>query len=152
MGFGGFEGEYVKILYSKLQKALTCMNTRLYRVTKSVQSLSARTVGRFCVQRNKERKKMSGNFGYVRKSSPLRDLDQIHHVNKYGRRSHVCKAWWLLVKECEFGNLPFPIDFRYRSYNIGHRVILMTVVFVVSKKLYFICTKKEKNYRAEDRL
>ena len=33
MGFGGFEGEYVKILYFKLQKALTCMNTRLYRVT-----------------------------------------------------------------------------------------------------------------------
>ena len=32
-GFGGFEGEYVKILYYKLQKALTCMNTRLYRVT-----------------------------------------------------------------------------------------------------------------------
>jgi len=63
---------------------------------------------------------MSGNFGYVRKSSPLRDLDQIHHVNKYGRRSHVCKAWWLSVKECEFGNLPSPIDFRYRSYNIGH--------------------------------
>ena len=37
--FGGFEGEDVKILCSDPQKALPCVNTRLfmYRMSKSVQ-------------------------------------------------------------------------------------------------------------------
>jgi len=37
--FGGFDGEYVKILSSDPQKSLPCVNTRLlmYRVSKSVQ-------------------------------------------------------------------------------------------------------------------
>jgi len=38
-GFGGFEGEDVKILSSNPQKALPCVNTRLlvYRMSQSVQ-------------------------------------------------------------------------------------------------------------------
>jgi len=38
-GFGGFEGEDLKILCFDPQKALPCVNTRLlmYRMSKSVQ-------------------------------------------------------------------------------------------------------------------
>ena len=46
---GGVEGEDVKILSYDPQKALPCVNTRLLmsRVSKSVQSLSSRSVERF---------------------------------------------------------------------------------------------------------
>ena len=39
LGFGGFEGEDVKLLSSDPRKALPCVNTRplIYRTTKSVQ-------------------------------------------------------------------------------------------------------------------
>jgi len=48
-GFGGFEGEYEKILSSNPQKALPCVNTRMlvYRMSKLVQrfnGLSSRSV------------------------------------------------------------------------------------------------------------
>ena len=69
--FGGFDGEDVKILCSDPQKALLCVNTRLlmYRMSKSVQRLSSRSVESFCVQR-KNIKKLSGNFGYMGRSNP----------------------------------------------------------------------------------
>jgi len=46
---------------------------------------------------------MSGNFGYMEKSNPLRDIGQIQHVGRCGGRNHVCKAWQLSVKGCECG-------------------------------------------------
>ena len=51
MGFGGFEGEDVKILCSDPQKALPCVNTRLlmYRMSNRFNGLSSRFVERFCV-------------------------------------------------------------------------------------------------------
>ena len=63
--FGGFEGEYVKILCSNPQKALPCVNTRLlvYRVSKSVQRPELQVGGKILCKRKKE-KKLSGKFGY----------------------------------------------------------------------------------------
>jgi len=47
-------------------------------------------VERFCVQSKKEKKKKSsGNFGYMGKSNPWCDLDQLWPVGKYGGH-HVC--------------------------------------------------------------
>jgi len=63
-------------------------------------SLSSRSVERFCVQRNK---KMSGNFGYMGRSNPWGDLDQMSLVVRYGGRNHVCNIWWLSVKGCGCG-------------------------------------------------
>ena len=60
----------------------------------------------FCVRRNK---KVSGNFGYMERSNPLRDIDQMWHVGRYGGRNHVCNIWWLSVKGCgcgDRGNFP----------------------------------------------
>ena len=63
----------------------------------------ARSVGRFCVQRNK---KLSGNFGYTGRSNPWGDLYQMWHVGRW--RNHVCNIWWLLLCGCgEKGNLAF---------------------------------------------
>jgi len=64
-------------------------------------SLSSRSVERFCVQRNK--KKLSGNFGYMGRSNPWGDLDQMSLVGRYGGRNHVCNIWWLSVKGCGCG-------------------------------------------------
>ena len=73
--FGGFEGEDLKILCSGPWKS-PCVNTSLlvYRVSKSVNGLSSRSVERFCVQRNI--KKLSGKFGYMGRSHLWGDLDQ----------------------------------------------------------------------------
>jgi len=90
-GFGGgVEGEDVKILSYDPQKALPCVNTRLLmsRVSKSVQSLSSRSVERFL--RTKKEIKLSGNFGYMGRSNPWGDLDQIWPVGRYGGHNHVC--------------------------------------------------------------
>ena len=57
----------------------------------------------FCVRRNK---KVSGNFGYMGRSNPWGELDQMWHVGRYGGRNHVCSIWWLSVKSrpiCELG-------------------------------------------------
>jgi len=56
--FGGFEGEYVKILCSNPQKALPCVNTRLlvYRVSKSVQRPELQVGGKILCKRKKEKK------------------------------------------------------------------------------------------------
>ena len=87
---GGFEGENVKILCSNPQKALPCVNTRLlvYRVSKSVQRPELQ-VGRK-ILRTKKEKKLGGNFGYIGRSNPCSDLDQMSHVGRYGGRNHVC--------------------------------------------------------------
>jgi len=64
--------------------------------------LSSRSVERFCVQRKKE-KKLSGNFGYMGRSIPCSDLDQMSRVWRYGGRNHVCNISWLSVKGCGCG-------------------------------------------------
>ena len=64
-------------------------------------SLSSRSVERFCVQRNK--KKLSDNFGYMGRSNPWGDLDQMSLVGRYDGRHYVCNIWWLLVKGCGCG-------------------------------------------------
>ena len=61
----------------------------MYRMSKSVQQPELyRSVERFCVQRNK--KKLSGNFGYMGRSIPWGDLDHMWRVERYGGRNHVC--------------------------------------------------------------
>jgi len=66
--------------------------------------LSSRSVERF-LRTKKERKKMSGNFGYMGRSNPWRDLDQMWLVGKYGGRNHVCNISLLSVsvKRCGCG-------------------------------------------------
>ena len=46
----------------------------------------------------KEIKKLSGNFGYMGRSNPWGDLDQMRLVGRYGGRNHVCNISWLSVK------------------------------------------------------
>jgi len=46
---------------------------------------------------------MSGNFGYMGRSNPLSDLDQMWHVGRYAGRYHVCNIRWLSVKGCGCG-------------------------------------------------
>ena len=46
---------------------------------------------------------MSGNFGYMGRSNPWGDLDQMWRVGRYGGRNHVCNIWWLSVKGCGCG-------------------------------------------------
>ena len=91
--FGGFDGEDVKILSSDPQKALPCVNTRLlmYRVQNRFDGLSSRSVKRFFAY--EERKKLSGNFGYMGRSNPRGDLDQMWLLGRYGGRNHVCNIW-----------------------------------------------------------
>ena len=52
---------------------------------------------RFGVQRNKQ-KKSSGNFGYMGRSNPWGDVDQMSLVGRYGGRNHVCNISLLSVK------------------------------------------------------
>ena len=56
--FGGFEGEDMKILCSNPQKALPCVNTRLWCIVcrNHINGLSFRSVERFCVHIKKQRK------------------------------------------------------------------------------------------------
>jgi len=65
--------------------------------------LSSRSVERFCVQRRNIKKKLSGNFGYMRRSNPWGDLDQMWLVGRYDGRNHVCNISWLSVKGCGCG-------------------------------------------------
>jgi len=44
------------------------------------------------------KKKLSGNFGYMGRSNPWGDLDQMSLVGRYGGRIHVCNISWLSVK------------------------------------------------------
>ena len=105
-GFGGFWGEDVKILSSDPQKALPCVDTRLcwcIACQNRFNGLSCRSVERFCVQRKKEMEKNCGNFGYMGRSNPWRDLDQMWLLGRYGGRNHVCNICWLSVKGCGCG-------------------------------------------------
>ena len=57
-----------------------------------------------------EIKKMSGNFGYMGRSNPWGDFDQMRLVGRYGGCNHVCNISWLSVKGCGCGvrgNLAF---------------------------------------------
>jgi len=73
----GFPGEHAKILCSNPRKALPCVNVRLLCWCITCQnwfnSLNAMSMDRFCIQRNEE--KMSGNFGYMGRSTPWDDLE-----------------------------------------------------------------------------
>jgi len=53
--------------------------------------LSSRSVERF-LPTKKETKKLSGNFGYMGRSNPWSDLDQMSFVGRYGGRNHVCNV------------------------------------------------------------
>jgi len=64
--------------------------------------LSSRSVERFCVQR-RNFKKLSGNFGYMGRSNPWDNLDQMRLVGRYGGRNHVCNISWLSVNGCGCG-------------------------------------------------
>ena len=64
--------------------------------------LSSRSVERF-LRTKKEINKNSGNFGYMGRSNPWGDLDQMWRVGRYGGRNHVCNIWWLSVKGCGCG-------------------------------------------------
>jgi len=72
-------------------------------------------------------KKLSGNFGYMGRSNPLRDLDQMWHVGRYGGRNHVCN----IFRDCRLRgvdvvrevSLPFTIDSRCHPYNTGHTTV-----------------------------
>ena len=72
----------MKILCSDPQKALPCVNTRLfvYRVSKSVQRPEL-YVGRK-ILRTKKLKKIRGNFGYMGTSKPWGGLDRMWHVGE----------------------------------------------------------------------
>ena len=50
-----------------------------------------------------EIKKISGNFGYMGRSNPWDDLDQMWLVGRYGGRNHMCNISWLSVKGCGCG-------------------------------------------------
>jgi len=74
------------------------VNTRLlvYRVSKSVQRPKL-WVREKILRTKKEIKKLGGNFGYMGRSNPWGDLDQIWYVGRYSGRNHVCNIWWLSV-------------------------------------------------------
>ena len=75
----------------------------------------------FCIDRNI--KKLSGNFGYMGRSNPWGDLDQMWRVRRCGGHNHVCNIWWLSVRGCGVVRgviLPSPIDLMRRPYNTGH--------------------------------
>ena len=63
--------------------------------------LSSTSVERFCIQR-RNKKKLSGNFGYMGRSNPWGDLDDMWPVGRCGR-NHVCNISWLSVKGCGCG-------------------------------------------------
>jgi len=64
---------------------------------------------------------MSGNFGYMGRSNPWGDLDQMWLVRRYRGRNHVCNIWWLSLRGVGVVrgvSLPSPIDLTCRSYNM----------------------------------
>ena len=85
----------VKILSFDPQKALPCVNTHLlmYRVSKSVQQPELLVGRKIFAYKERNFKKLSGNFGYMGRSNPLGDLDHMWHVGRYDGRNHVCNIW-----------------------------------------------------------
>ena len=64
----------------------------------------------FAYKEERNIKKLSGNFGYMGRSNPWGDLDQMSFVGRYCGRNHVCNISWLSVKGCgcgERGNFAF---------------------------------------------
>ena len=59
--------------------------------------LSSRSVKIF-LRTKKFKKKLSGNFGYMGRSNPWGNLDQMRLVGRYRGRNHVCNISWLSVK------------------------------------------------------
>jgi len=75
----------------------------------------------------KERdKKLSGNFGYMGRSNPWGDLDQMWPVGRYGGLI-TCA----IFRDCRLRgvgvvravSLPSPIDLTCRPYNTGHTTV-----------------------------
>jgi len=127
IGFwGGFEGEDVKILalhirhYPAWIRICWCIAWQ-----NRFNGVSSRSVQRFCVQR-RNKKKLSGNFGYMGRSNPWGDLNQMWLVGRYGGRNHVCNYWWLSVKGCGCGDresVKFAFSHSRRPYNTGHTTV-----------------------------
>ena len=57
----------------------------------------------FAYKERKNEWKISGNFGYMGRSNPWGDLDQMRRVGRYGGRNHVCNITRLSVKGCGCG-------------------------------------------------
>jgi len=71
-------------------------------------------------------KKSSGNFGYMGRSNPWGDLDQMWRVERYGGRNHVCNICDCRLKGVGVVrgvSLPSPIDLTCRPYNTGHTTV-----------------------------
>jgi len=103
--FGGFEGEDVKkycLLTPKRHYHAWIRVCWCIACQNRFNGLSSRSVERF-LRTKKEIKKLSGNFGYMGRSNPWGDLDQMWLVGRYGGRNHVCNIWWLSVKGCGCG-------------------------------------------------
>ena len=71
---------------------------------------------------------MSGTFGYMGRSNPWGDLDQMWHVGRYGGRNHVCNSQFGDCRLRGVGvvrgiSLPSPIDLTRRPYNTGHTTV-----------------------------
>ena len=80
----------------------TSSSTRLlvYRVSKSVQRPDLWVGRKILRTKNKEIQKLSGlsgNFGYMGRSNPWGDLDQMRLVGRYRGRNHVCNIWLVTV-------------------------------------------------------
>ena len=124
------------------------LNTRLlvYRMSKSVQRRKlSRSVERFCVGKNK--KKLSGNFGYMGRSNPWGDLDQMWRVGRYGGHNYVCNISWLSVKGCgcgERGNFAFShwLEASPLQNWSQYRVMTGNIIYVCIKKNWVPSDKK----------
>ena len=103
--FGGFEGEDVKILYFDPKRHYPAWIRVCWCIAwqNRFNGLSSRSVERFLRKKKEIKKKLSGNFGYMGRSNPLGDLDQMWRMGRYGRCNHVCNIWWLSVKGCGCG-------------------------------------------------
>jgi len=92
-------------------------------------SLSSRSVERFCIQSNKE--KLIGNFGYMGRSHPWGDLDQMWHVGDM-----VDVITCAIFGDCQLRGvgvvrgvvrgaiLPTTIDVRRCPYNTGQFAVV----------------------------
>ena len=87
-------------------------------------SLSSRSVKRFCIQRNS--KKLSGNFGYMGRSNPRAILTK---CDMLGDMINIIRC--AIFRDCRLRGvgvvrgvtLPSPVDSRCRPYNTGHTTI-----------------------------
>jgi len=143
--FGGFEGGDVKILSSNPQKALPRREYASVGVLRVKFGSTAWALGWLKDFAYKEiLKKLSGNFGYMGRSNPWGDLDQMSLVGRYGGCNHVCNIWWLSVKGCwcvRGVSLPSAIDLTRRPYNTGHYRVT---------RVYFITRSTRKKWKRSE--